>query len=98
MNPELAKKLINKYGIELQMIVAIEEASEFQKELCKFIREQHVYPNMGIKVRLTLLAEEIADLELMLYQIKQYFGEGFQKMIDDFKVKKTLSISKKVND
>ena len=61
---ELYKDLINKYG-EKQVIVAIEELSELQKELCKNIR--------GRKNQLAL-TEEIADVLIMVEQMIVYFG------------------------
>jgi NTP pyrophosphatase (non-canonical NTP hydrolase) len=61
---ELYKDLINKYG-EKQVIVAIEELSELQKELCKNLR--------GRKNQLAL-TEEIADVLIMVEQMIVYFG------------------------
>ena len=60
---ELYKDLINKYG-EKQVIVAIEELSELQKELCKNLR--------GRKNQLAL-TEEIADVLIMVEQMIVYF-------------------------
>jgi hypothetical protein len=54
-----------QYGEEKQMIVAIEELSEVQKELCKFMR------GLGNKEH---LAEEIADATIMLEQMRYIFG------------------------
>ena len=54
-----------QYGERNQMVVAIEELSECQKEICKALRgninEDH-------------LAEEIADAMIMLEQMQMYFG------------------------
>lgn len=60
---EIYKKLIEK-NKEKQLIVAIEELSELQKEICKSLRG---------KLNKTNLVEEIADVEIMLEQIKLYF-------------------------
>ena len=46
------------------MVIAIEECSELQKEITKIIRK---------KGDLTNLAEEIADVEIMLEQLKLIF-------------------------
>lgn len=54
-----------QYGEETQMIVALEELSEVQKELCKFMR------GLGNKEH---LAEEIADATIMLEQMRYIFG------------------------
>lgn len=55
---------IKTFGALPQMVVAIEECSEFQKEITKIIRK---------KGNLTNLAEEIADVEIMLEQLKLIF-------------------------
>lgn len=53
------------YGEENQLTVAIEELSECQKEICKFLRG---YGDTGH------LAEEIADATIMLEQVRLIFG------------------------
>lgn len=60
---EILEKAITKYG-QNQLIVAIEELSELQKELTKYLRN---------KGNLNHIAEEIADVEIMVKQIKMYF-------------------------
>ncbi len=56
---------LETYGIDAQAIVAIEEMSELQKELCKMLRG---------KADLDHIAEEIADVEIMLAQMVEAFG------------------------
>ena len=53
------------YGEKNQCIVAIEELSECQKEICKVLRDDG---NMDH------LAEEIADATIVLEQIRMIFG------------------------
>lgn len=53
------------YGERAQMVVALEELSECQKEICKFMRG---IGNAGN------LAEEIADATIMLEQMRMIFG------------------------
>ena len=53
------------YGEQAQMVVALEELSECQKEICKFLRG---FGNAGD------LAEEIADATIMLEQMRLIFG------------------------
>lgn len=62
---ELLEKAIATYGKEMQMVVACEEMSELQKELCKSLRGRDNLP---------AIAEEIADVEIMLEQLKIIFG------------------------
>ena len=52
------------YGEEKQCIVAIEELSECQKEICKVLRGGEDFQH---------LAEEIADATIMLEQIIYFF-------------------------
>lgn len=60
--------LIKKFGPKAQVIVAIEELSELQKELCKYLRNnEQLFLVKGI-------IEEIADVEIMLEQLKRLFG------------------------
>lgn len=53
------------YGDKNQMIVALEELSECQKEICKCLRGK------GDKCH---LAEEVADALICLEQIQYFFG------------------------
>lgn len=53
------------YGEKTQMVVALEELSECQKEICKFLRG---FGNTGN------LAEEIADATIMLEQLRYFMG------------------------
>lgn len=59
------ERAIARNGSLLQCIVALEELSEAQKEVCKLLREQ------GSKER---LAEEVADATIMLEQLRVIFG------------------------
>lgn len=49
------------FGEEMQLVVALEELSEVQKEICKVMRGES---------NLDHLAEEIADATIMLEQVK----------------------------
>ena len=77
------KTLINKFG-DKQMVVAIEELSELQKELCKAIRGQEVKEN---------IIEEIADVSIMLCQIMIYFEieEADVIKVMDKKIQRTMN-------
>ena len=76
-NEQLYLELIHRYK-EKQIIVAIEELSELQKELCKYLRDKYNEEN---------LIEEIADVEIVLEQIKLYFNLD-QNDIDKIKEQK----------
>lgn len=53
------------HGRSNQLVVALEELSECQKEICKAMRG---------KTDLDHLAEEIADATIMLEQVRQIYG------------------------
>ena len=53
------------FGEQNQLIVAVEELSECQKEICKIIRGGEDFRN---------LAEEVADATIMLEQIRLMFN------------------------
>lgn len=79
---EFYKKILNNYG-DAQIIVAIEELSELQKELCKSLRKNYNYGN---------IVEEIADVEIMLEQMKIYFeiSEDEIEEMKEIKIKRTI--------
>lgn len=61
---EIYKNAIEKYGANHQMMMCIEEMSELTKELCKNMRGKNNREN---------IAEEIADVTIMLEQMKILF-------------------------
>lgn len=61
---EVLQRALDTYGSVLQIVVTMEEMSELQKELCKDLRGQG---------SLEHIAEEIADVEIMLEQMKMLF-------------------------
>lgn len=78
---EIYEKLFDEYG-KMQVIVAIEELSELQKELCKCLRNKDSTIN---------LLEEIADVKIMLEQIISIYGlcEEEIEYIIDKKIERT---------
>lgn len=65
-----------RWGSHNQLVVAIEEMSELQKEICKYFR------NEGCKHD---LVEEVADASIMLEQIIFIFGieDDVNKVVDE---------------
>ena len=56
---------LNKWGADLQTMMAVEEMSELTKEICKIKRG---------KIDLDALADEIADVTIMLEQLREIYG------------------------
>ena len=56
---------LRKWGADLQTMMAVEEMSELTKEICKIKRG---------KTDLDALADEIADVTIMLEQMREIYG------------------------
>ena len=56
---------LRKWGTDLQTMMAVEEMSELTKEICKIKRG---------KMDLDSLADEIADVTIMLEQLRMIYG------------------------
>ena len=61
---ESCVQIANHYGIDSQLLMAIEEMSELTKEICKY--------NRGNDNREKLI-DEIADVKIMIEQIEYLF-------------------------
>lgn len=81
------KKAIETYGLKSQVIMVFEEMSELQKELCKFLRGD-------IEVQ-AKIAEEIADVEIMLEQLKLIFNIDYD--VKCLKKVKVNRLEKRIN-
>ena len=66
-NIELCWELLAKYGIEAQAVIAIEECSELQKELCKSLRCHQTWNAESVK-------EELVDTIVMCQQLLLCIG------------------------
>lgn len=62
---QIYKQAIEKWGSDAQIIMVFEEMSELQKELCK---------NRRGKNNAEQIAEEVADVEIVLAQLKMIYG------------------------
>lgn len=58
------RRALDTYGSTLQIVMTFEEMSELQKELCKYLRGRGSFE---------YIVEEIADVEIMLEQMKLLF-------------------------
>jgi hypothetical protein len=63
---DILNSAIAKWGVESQTMMAIEEMSELQKEICKMKRGQFDKEH---------ILEELADVQIMIWQLEIIFGE-----------------------
>ena len=78
---EIYEAALAKYGAEAQTLMVMEEMAELQKELCKHSRGTDNVDH---------IAEEIADVEIMLeqmkilynceYEVKKYRREKIERL------------------
>jgi hypothetical protein len=61
-------KILEHFGNYSQLIKAIEEMSELQKEICKII--------VSKEAKLAGVIEETADCFIMLMQLRRFFGQS----------------------
>ncbi|MBQ9732648.1 MAG: hypothetical protein IJV74_00260 [Clostridia bacterium] len=78
---EVYRAAFDSYKSENQLIVAVEELSELQKELCKVLRGEG---------NSEALAEEMADVTIMLEQLRIIFkAEEVVDLHMDMKIRRT---------
>lgn len=76
---------LEKYGGENQRIVALEELAELQHALCKDLRGNHNAAH---------IAEEIADVEIMLEQLKLLYG--MEDSVESWKKQKLVRLQSRI--
>lgn len=79
------RKAIDKYGAIHQIIKAVEEMSELTKELCKYL---------DAKPDIDHIAEEIADVEITLAQLKMILH--CEDQIEDWRLKKVERLEERI--
>lgn len=82
---EIYKKAIETWGENLQLGMLIEECAELIKAVNKFWRKKD-YDSINS------LAEECADVEIMIEQLKIMNKDVFCKKVDDFKEVKLIKL------
>lgn len=73
---DVYEEALIRFGRHNQLVVAIEELSELQKEICKFFRHEGKHSD---------LIEEVADVCIMLEQIIYIFDidEDVKKVMEE---------------
>jgi NTP pyrophosphatase (non-canonical NTP hydrolase) len=85
MNNDLYQLALDKWGVDVQLTVVMEELSELIKEVCKLKR------NNG---HLDHLAEEIADVEIMCEQLRYIYN--LDSSVDYWKKSKLLRLENRL--
>ena len=84
INPVL-KRALQTWGGQAQMLMVVEEMSELTKELSKNLRGADNFK---------ALAEEIADVEIMLEQLKVIFRN--RALVDRIRAGKLVRLSDRI--
>ena len=84
-------KIADYYGLKHQSQIAIEELSELIKAICKFNRAEN---STEVQYERMNIVEEIADVEIMLFQLK-YMLDINPNVVIDAKVTRQLDRIKK---
>ncbi len=79
---------IKTYGNDAQKKMALEEMSELQKEICKNWRGKDNYDE---------IAEEIADVEIMLDQLKMIYGIS-ERQVLKFRNDKVIRLKERLQN
>ena len=82
---EVCTSAIETYGVDHQLVVCMEELAELTKEVTKHIRGRDNLPQ---------IAEEIADVEVMLEQLKIMFG--LKKAVPEIARAKLVRLQKRI--
>lgn len=78
-------KAIRKYGAIHQIIKAVEEMSELTKELCKYL---------DMKPDVDHIAEEIADVEITIEQLKMILD--CEQTVENWRIKKVKRLEERI--
>ncbi len=81
---KLYRQALEKWGTA-QIIIAFEEMAELQKELSKYLRGRE---------NITEIAEEIADVTIMLEQMKLLFN--IEDIVKDYKNQKLRRLEERL--
>lgn len=84
---QIYKQAIEKWGTDAQILMVFEEMSELQKELCK---------NWRGKDNAEHIAEEIADVEIVLAQLKMIYG--ISGIVRQFREEKLMRLEQRLKD
>jgi len=84
---EIYKQALDKWGATTQILMLFEEMSELQNAMCKVMRGRASFLET---------AEEIADVEIMIGQMKTLFD--IEKEVENWKKNKIERLAKRLKD
>lgn len=84
---EILQRAVDTYGEDAQLKMVLEEMSELQKEICKQWRGKDNAGNV---------AEELADLEIMLDQVRLMFG--FDNEVEQYRDAKLRRLKERLDE
>lgn len=90
------EKFLKEWGVESQLIVAMEEMSELTKELCKYRRNELL--NKDNYETIKNIKDEIADVLNMVEQLENMFGEEDVEKIRQAKLKRAIKRMEEVKN
>jgi NTP pyrophosphatase (non-canonical NTP hydrolase) len=80
---ELYARAIVQWGAESQLLMACEEAGELAVVIHHYLRG---------RAHQSLIAEEVADMEFMLEQVKALFGADFSDLVHEWRITKRMRL------
>lgn len=84
---DVYEKAVNKFGKTPQLIMAMEEMSELIQALSKYIRKKGNVDN---------ISEEIADVEIMIAQLKIIYKNSSN--VESWKRHKLIKLMDRINE
>lgn len=88
---------LSKWGLENQLLVAIEEMSEVQKAITKLIRVNNIHhSNEEYLACFDNLIEEIADATIMLEQLRYFYGMNAE--VEEMMDRKIMRLEERINN
>lgn len=92
MDIQFLNEIMLYFGKRNQVLKAIEELSELQKELCKAL----LTPKTLCEVPTETIIDELADVEIMCEQLRHIFD--ISKQVDERKIFKIERLEQRLNE
>ncbi len=89
------------FGLDTQMLILAEECSELTKAMLKLHRAIATGQTDMVAISALVFGkvyEEIADVEIMIEQMKESFGPFSREMVGKFKAEKLDRLQERVNE